>query len=371
MSLSVLSVAYPLAPVSPDAAGGSEQILSLLDRTLVRQRHRSVVIACEGSSVAGKLLAAPLPTGELNGGVHAAAQDYYRGLIRRALDRWQFDLIHMHSLDFHAYLPPPGPPVLVTLHLPPDWYPESIFRISRPNTSLFCVSAAQQKSCPPSGILLGHIGNGVPVERFAPAVRKGNFALALGRVCPEKGFHLALDAAREARIPAVIAGEVFRYRAHQDYFRKEILPRLEGAHSGQNGVRPSRFIGPAGFARKRRLLAAARCLLAPSLVPETSSLVSMEAMACGTPVIAFRSGALPEIVQHGRTGFIVNNAHEMAEAIRQVDAIDPEECRATALKRFSAHRMINEYLSWYKKLASAYPAFAGIPAKKETGRFVY
>jgi glycosyltransferase involved in cell wall biosynthesis len=370
MSLSVLSIAYPLAPVGPDAAGGSEQILSLLDRTLVRHGHRSVVIACEGSSVAGKLLAAPLPRGELNGSVHAAAQDYYRSLIQRALNRWSFDLIHMHSLDFHAYLPPPGPPVLVTLHLPPDWYPESIFRLARPNTKLLCVSQAQEKSCPASDILLGHIANGVPVERFPPAVRKGGFALTLGRICPEKGFHLALDAAREARIPAVIAGEVFRYRAHQDYFTNEILARLEVAHSSNNGVRPSRFIGPVGFARKRRLLATARCLLAPSLVPETSSLVSMEAMACGTPVIAFPSGALPEIVEHGRTGFIVNDAHEMADAIRQVDEIDPEECRATARKRFSARRMINEYLSWYKRLASACPSFAEIPAK-ETGRFVY
>lgn len=364
MSLSVLSIAYPLAPVSPDSAGGSEQILSLLDRTLVRHGHRSVVIACEGSSVAGKLLAAPLAAGELNGSVHGAAQDYYRSLIQRALDRWSFDLIHMHSLDFHAYLPPPGPPVLVTLHLPPDWYPESIFHLSRPGTRLLCVSAAQQNSCPASDILLGHIANGVPVERFSSGARKGNFALALGRICPEKGFHLALDAAGEARIPAVIAGEVFRYRAHHDYFAKEILPRLDGVNS-------SRFIGPAGFARKRRLLAAARCLLVPSLVPETSSLVSMEAMACGTPVIAFRSGALPEIVEHGRTGFIVNDAREMAEAIRRVDGIDPEECRATARKRFSASRMINEYLGWYKKLVSPYHAFAEIPAQKEAGRFAY
>src|SRR5215469_11626179 len=101
MSLSVLSIAYPLAPVSPDAAGGSEQILSLLDRTLVRNGHRSVAIACEGSRAAGKLLAVPLPGGELNDEVRRAAQDYYRDLIQRALDRWSFDLIHMHSLDFH------------------------------------------------------------------------------------------------------------------------------------------------------------------------------------------------------------------------------------------------------------------------------
>ena len=372
MSLSVLSIAYPLAPVSPDAAGGSEQILSLLDRTLVQNGHRSVVIACRGSSVAGTLVEAPLPAGELNDAVRERAQERYPILIERALDRWSFDLVHMHSLDFHSYLPPPGVPVLVTLHLPPDWYPESIFRLTRPDTWLHCVSASQQRCCPPTGILMGHIANGVPVERLRFLKRKRNFALALGRICPEKGFHLALDAASDAGVPAVIAGEIFRYRAHQDYFSSEIGPRLDRGNSARNAVKPARFLGPVGFARKRRLLAAARCLLTPSLVPETSSLVSMEAIASGTPVIAFASGALPEIVEHGRTGFIVRDAREMAEAIRQVGSIDPAECRRAACERFSADRMIREYLSRYELLAShrfIWPPFAESPVSKGAGSF--
>jgi glycosyltransferase involved in cell wall biosynthesis len=347
MSLSVLSIGYPLAPVSADAAGGSEQILSVMDRALVRRGHRSVVIACEGSSVAGTLLEAPLPKGELNEVVHSAAQERYRTLIRSALARWRFDLVHMHSLDFHAYLPPQGVPVLATLHLPPDWYPKSVFHLGRPDTWLNCVSMAQYRNCPPSRLLREPIENGVPVERFPFNPRKRNFAFVLGRVCPEKGFHLALDAAREAGVPAVVAGEVFRYRAHQEYFSRELAPRLNGAH---------RFIGSVGFVRKRLWLAAARCLLVPSLVPETSSLVSMEALACGTPVIGFPSGALPDIVEHGRTGFLVNNPHEMAEAIRNVDRIDPWECRRVAEQRFHAQRMIAEYLRRYELLASKRPA---------------
>jgi glycosyltransferase involved in cell wall biosynthesis len=352
MKLSVLSVAYPLAPVGPDAAGGSEQILTVLDRSLVREGHRSVVIACEGSQVEGTLVPMRLPAGELTDTKHAAAQEQYRGAIVRALDRWPFDLVHMHGLDFHAYLPPPGRPVLVTLHLPPDWYPTHIFRLTRPHTWLQCVSRSQQQNCPDGPLLLPCIVNGVPVERFRRRVRKHNFALALGRICPEKGFHLALDAAIRTQSPLVLAGEIFRYRAHQEYFSNEILPRLDGQR---------RFIGPVGFARKRRLLAAARCLLVPSLVPETSSLVAMEALACGTPVIAFPSGALPGIVDHGRTGFVVNDADEMAEAIRLADCIDPAACRRAAEQRFSATRMIAEYLAVYQRLAASRAALQACP----------
>jgi glycosyltransferase involved in cell wall biosynthesis len=340
----VLSIGYPLAPVGPDAAGGSEQILTLLDRRLVRNGHHSVVIAAEGSRTAGRLLAAPLAAGRLDGVIHAQAQERYREIIRRAMERWTFDLIHMHSLDFHAYLPPPGPPVLVTLHLPLTWYPEAIFGQTRPDTWLQCVSASQQRGCPPSGSVLPCIENGVPLDQLRTTVRRRNYALALGRICPEKGFHIALDAAAQAGSPLVLAGQIFGYREHEEYYTRELVPRLDG--------RLRRFIGPAGLARKRRLLAGARCLLAPSLVPETSSLVAMEAMACGTPVIAYPAGALPEIVEHGRTGFLVRDAREMAEAIRRADAIDPEACRQAARERFSAERMIGQYLKLYHRLSA-------------------
>jgi glycosyltransferase involved in cell wall biosynthesis len=168
--------------------------------------------------------------------------------------------------------------------------------------------------------------------------------VALGRICPEKGFHLALDAAIEAGTPLLLAGEIFRYQAHERYFWEEIQPRLNGS--------TRRFLGPVGVARKRRLLAGARCLLVPSLVPETSSLVSMEALACGTPVVAFPSGALAEIVDHGRTGFLVKDFREMAEAIRAVGTIDPEECRRAARERFSSKRMLERYLEMYRQFAA-------------------
>jgi glycosyltransferase involved in cell wall biosynthesis len=340
--LTVLSIGYPLAQVGPDAAGGSEQILSLLERELVRGGHESVVIAPEGSRTAGRLLAAPLPPGPLDGEVHAAAQRQYRLIIRTAMKRWRFDLIHMHSLDFHAYLPPPGPPVLVTLHLPLTWYPEAIFRQTRPDTWLQCVSASQERGCPDATALLPHIENGVSLDRFRTGVQRRGYALALGRICPEKGFHLALEAAAEAQTALILAGQIFPYREHEAYFACEIVPRLDG--------RRRRFIGPVAMPRKRRLLAGARCLLVPSLVPETSSLVAMEALACGTPVIAFPSGALPDIVENESTGFVVRDQHEMAQAIRAAAEINPEECRRAARERFSAHRMVAQYLNLYERL---------------------
>jgi glycosyltransferase involved in cell wall biosynthesis len=113
-----------------------------------------------------------------------------------------------------------------------------------------------------------------------------------------------------------------------------------------------RWIGPVAGRVKRRLLAAARCVLIPSLVAETSSLVAMEALASGTPVIAWRAGALPEIVDHGKTGYIVDDVAGMAEAIYKADSIDPEACRAAARQRFARPRMLESYLALYHSLAA-------------------
>jgi glycosyltransferase involved in cell wall biosynthesis len=299
--------------------------------------------ACAGSVTAGTLIATPARPAALHEEARQLAQAQHRLAITQALARWRIDLVHMHGYDFYAYLPPPGMPVLVTLHLPPSWYPAEIFRLPRPQTYLHCVSAAQRRACPPGAALLPEIDNGVPIATLTARHAKRRLALMLGRICPEKGFHLGLDAAARARIPVLLAGEVFHYAAHEQYFQQDIVPRLDGMR---------RFLGPVGLVRKRRLLSAARCLLVPSLAPETSSLVAMEALACGTPVIAFPAGALPDIVEHGKTGFLVHTVQEMAEAIAAAGDLDPALCRATARTRFALETMTERYFAVYRDLVA-------------------
>ena len=341
MVLTVLNVAYPLAPVGPDAVGGAEQVLSALDRALVAAGHRSLVVACEGSEVAGTLCPIPAEPGPLDDAARQRAWAAQRRVIADCRRRWPIDVVHLHGIDFDAYLPADGP-TLVTLHLPLGWYPAAALQPSRPDLWLHGVSEAQGRDVPPGARLLPPIPNGVSIGDGAlPHARRG-FALTLGRICPEKGIHLALDAARRADVPLIVAGRLFRYESHERYFEREVAPRLDGRR---------RFVGPLGLRRKRRFLAAARCLLVPSLCPETSSLVAMEALSCGTPVVAFPNGALPEIVDHGRTGFLVRDVAEMAEAIRAAADLDPAECRAEAARRFSLDRMVDRYIDVYHRLA--------------------
>jgi len=343
MALTVLSVAYPFAPVGPDTAGGAEQVLSAIDAALVQAGHRSLVVARTDSQVKGRLIPVPARDGPLSADAIAAGEEQHRRAIAAALDRWQIDVIHLHGVDFHRYVPPPGPPALVTLHLPANHYPAGIWSLSRPDTWFHGVSQTQHGTLPAHPALLPPIENGVSSDFFASRHAKRRFALMLTRICPEKGIHLAIEAAKTAGVPLLIAGAVFPYRDHQSYFREEIMPRLDDLR---------RFIGPVGARRKRRLLAAARCVVVSSLVPETSSLAAREALASGTPVIALRRGALPEIVRHGITGFLVDDEHGLADAIRLAPTLDPSRCRDSTRERLSLERMTGHYLALYRRLAA-------------------
>ncbi len=183
-------------------------------------------------------------------------------------------------------------------------------------------------TCGALGVWVAHLHHTYAAESLAHAMLPG----------------LALASAAGA--PLLLGGEVYPYEAHERYFAEQVAPRLD---------RRRRFLGPVGFARKRRLLTAARCVLVPSTAPETSSLVAMEAAACGTPVVAFPSGALPEVVEHNRTGFLVPpDAAAMAEAIGRVGALPlgPEGIRRVARERFSDARMAGEYLALFRRLAA-------------------
>ncbi len=340
MSLTVLSVAYPFAPVGAHAVGGAEQVLTMVEAALAGRGVRSLVAACKGSTCAGQLFATPVKAGPLTPEARERVTAAHQASIDRALAAERVDLVHMHGIDFHRYRLPRALPVLVTLHLPPSWYPGAIWALP-PNYRLQCVSESQRRACPSEALSrIAVVENGVGP---ASCAEKDNYALLLSRICPEKNLHAGLDAAALAGVPAVLAGEVFPYPEHTLYLDRDIRPRLS---------RNARWLGPVTGAEKARLLAAARCLLLPTLAPETSSLAAMEALAAGTPVVAFPSGALAEVVEHGLTGFLVDSVEAMAKAIGRTGEIDPETCRRAARERFPLERMLDGYARLYERITA-------------------
>ncbi|HLK46935.1 MAG TPA: glycosyltransferase family 4 protein [Bryobacteraceae bacterium] len=338
----VLSVAFPDMPVGTGCGGGAEQILSIVEAGLVERGHASVVIAGKGSRVAGELI----PTSDPN-----RAADRYRQLIRHAITEYRIDLVHFHGLDFHTYLPECDTPMLATLHLPIPFYPAAIFNGARPQGIVMsCVSRSQAHSNPRSRDL-PVIPNGIPTRHYGPAQTDGSL-LWLGRICPEKGVHIAIEVARRLHAQLTVAGPVHPYPKHEEYFRKCIEPLLDEKRV---------YAGPVDLEEKRALLSRAQCLLIPSLVAETSSLVAMEALSCGTPVVAFRAGALPDIIEDGVTGFLVDSIDQMVERTAQVTRLSRCACREQALRRFDSARMIDEYLGLYGRMISRHLATGRAP----------
>ena len=341
MIYSILNVAYPFSLVSSSTAGGAEQVLLSIDSAICDRGDRSFVLAAKGSQVRGKLVDGFSHEGLIER--QKCRREYleYREALKGAVLKYGIDLVHFHGIDFKEYLPDLDIPCLVTIHLPLDWYSEGAFD-EREGLYFNCVSFYQHRRCGIKRGLLSPVENGVAVPFSQPRRKRGRFAVCLGRICPEKGYHKAIDAAVKANVPLLLAGTVFPYQEHLEYFAKEIQPRLDGFRY--------RFIGQAGDAEKKRILGTAGCLLVPSLVPETSSLAAMEALSYGAPVIAFRNGALVDIVQDGVNGYLVENIDEMAEAIEAAEKIDPEVCYAIAKEKYSVERMTDHYCQIYRML---------------------
>ena len=339
----VLNVASPLSVVSRDAPDGVERIIASVDHALVAAGHTSLVIAAEDSSIDGLLLGIPKARDGLSAEKCAlAAQAMTRAVLAEALETMHIDVVHFHGLDAPAYMPETRLPVVATLHYPISWYSPELFEQPM---HVICVSLDQRAALPErvrNGGQVSVIQNGVDTQLFAPTARKRDYVAAVGSVTPERGFHLALEAARLARVPCQLAGAVSPHPAHQLYFRDSIVPRLDAERI---------FVGPLLGLQRRAFLARARALVVPSLVDATSSVVAMEAFACGTPVIAMRRGALPEIIEDGRTGYLVDGFLELADALQRVDALSPEACRVSALDRFDVRDMTAAYLAAYARLA--------------------
>ena len=344
--LTVLTVAYPIAPIRNDAVGGAEQIAGMLDAAIVAAGHKSIVVACEGSCTLGELFAGCRPRMDLlRGPISLQFRKQFQEAIDRALATCSVDVIHMHGLDFHEYSLRDNIPIIVTLHLPLSWYPDKIWIRNIEQMHYCCVSNSQHRMAPQHSGPLSVIPNGVTI----PCLNESDFAfepddvaVAMGRICPEKNLHAALQAATLARTPLFLAGRVYPYPEHIDYFEEKIKPSLRSCVGPRH-----HFLGPLSAAGRFRLLSRAKCLLHPTLAPETSSLVAMEALAAGCPVIAYRSGALTEIIEHGVTGFLVDSVEEMAAAIHKIAMISRNTCRRKAQRCFGKDRMIQSYLELY------------------------
>lgn len=335
----ILYVAFPMVPVTTSVAGGAEQMLWTLEQEIAARGHDTAVAACDGSQVAGRLIA--------TGSAPEVADTYeqrraeHEQIVLDEIARARnagvpYDLVHDKSGSFWMRAAETDATVLATLHLPRSFYPAQAFDSVPPNLFFNCVSQSQLQIFADVPNVLGAIPNGIRLGDFPPpANHRDESLLWIGRVCEEKGAHIAIEVAKRTGLPLVIAGHVHAYSYHHRYFEREIESHLDGKRV--------RFISKPSFWEKLRLLRHARALLVPSLVEETSCLVAMEAGACGTPVIGFRRGAIPEVVRDGVTGFVVNDAEQMATAIARTGEIDPSVCRQYVERYFSSERMGEEY----------------------------
>jgi glycosyltransferase involved in cell wall biosynthesis len=340
----ILYVAYPLLAVSDESCGGAEQMLATLEAEMAARGHATTIAACAGSRAAGKAFVTGRETSEPDRLAERNAEHESRvlSLLRRL--RGNFDIVHDKSGCFWRRAGECNVSVIVTLHLPRHFYPADAFERVPDNVRFNCVSEAQARTFIDVNAMIGVVRNGIRVERFPLRRRKQDYLLWMGRICEEKAPHLAIKVARRTGMPLVIAGQVYPFTYHQRYYNERVRPHLGGTNP------PITFFETPTFERKAQLLANARALLVPSLVEETSSLVAMEAMACGTPVIGFRRGAIPEVVIDRVTGFIVENEDEMAKAVWSAQEINPHACRVHVETNHSAARMADEYERMYERV---------------------
>lgn len=337
----ILYVSYPLLTVGPESAGGAEQMLWTLEHEMASRGFSTTVAASAGSQVTGELFVTGEPCKVLDGfgRRNTEHQEKIIKLVRsRARQGRGFDLIHDKSASFWPRAVEIDIPVLATLHLPRGFYPPRLFENISDNVSFACVSQSQARSFADLGPTI--VTNGILLDSFNPNFGQRDGLLWLGRICEEKAPHLALEIAEQANQPIILSGQVYPFSYHRQYFELEIAPRLERM---PNAV----FISSPSSEKKHRLLREAKAVLITSTVDETSSLVAMEAAASGTPVVAFRRGALPEIVKHGITGFIVDGVEQAVVALSRIAEIAPANCSTHAQLNFSSAAMAEAYRRLY------------------------
>lgn len=331
--------------VPPRLYGGSERIVSWLTEELVQRGHEVTLFASGDSRTSAELVPVTPRALRMNPKVRDWLP-YHIMLLDAVQSRAdEFDIIHFHTdlLQMPLARALRGQ-VLTTLHGRldlPDLVP---FYRHFPGAALVSISEHQRQPMPPVN-WLGTVLHGLPLDLLPfNAEADGGYLAFLGRISPEKRPDRAIEIAARAGMPLRIAAKIDR--ADQEYWDDVIEPMI----SDTAGVG---FIGEINDSDKAAFLGNAAAVLFPIDWPEPFGLVMIEAMACGTPVIAFNCGSVPEVIDHGQTGYIVDTVSEAVEAIRKLDTLSRAHVRQVFEKRFSAGRMARDYEHIYENLIGA------------------
>jgi glycosyltransferase involved in cell wall biosynthesis len=338
--LRIAQVAPLAESVPPKLYGGTERVVAWLSEELIALGHDVTLFASGDSATSARLVPAwpralRLGRPKADPAVAEAALLELIGQHAR-----QFDVIHCHINWTHLpLLTRLGVPFVTTLHnrLDTPGLPDAVSRFP---TAPF-ISISNDQRTPLAGAnWLGTIYHGLPADSLRPSLTAGSYLAFLGRLTAEKGPEAAIRLARAASMPLRIAAKV--PRAERGYFKEQIEPLVDG--------KQIQLIGEVNERTKEDFLANAAALLFPIDWPEPFGLVMIETMACGTPVIAFRRGSVPEVVEHGVTGFIVDDEEQALQAIKQLRELDRGRVRDGFERRFTARRMAEDYVRRYRLL---------------------
>ena len=336
----IAQVAPLIESVPPHGYGGTERVVAYLTEALVAQGHDVTLFASGDSRTSARLVACVARSLRLDPGVVDPIAHQILEIERVVAMRRKFDVIHWHLDYFHFPVSRRmRVPSVTTLHGRldmPDLVPLYDEFADMPVVSI----SNDQRAPLPQARWVETVHHGLPPDEFTPRYEPGEYLAFLGRISPEKRADRAIEVARRVGMPLRIAAKVDD--VDREYFETEIEPMLAAEHVD--------WVGEIGGQEKADFLARARALLFPIDWAEPFGLVMIEAMACGTPVVAFRSGSVPEVIDDGVSGFIVDSVDESVRAVERLDEISREGCRAAFERRFTADRMANNYVDVYRRI---------------------